>query len=133
MTTHADLLLGADAMASADPVGEDALYAHVADLGVGGVRRSLPLQDAPGLEPSWIARNLCPAWDLPVTHIPTVMGHLGSEPACGLASADEHGRRTGKMPTGTSGALTPPVPEPTFRPESHPRASVTPRTRSGKH
>ena len=92
MTTHSDLLLGAYAMAPTDPAAEETFYAGVAELGVGGLELPLPLEDAPSLEPSWIARNVQPAWDLLVTCIPTVMGRLGSEPAYGLASADQAGR-----------------------------------------
>jgi hypothetical protein len=92
MTTHSDLLLGAYAMAPTDPAAEETFYAGVAELGVGGIELPLPLDGAPSLEPSWIARNVWPAWDLLVTCIPTVMGRLGSSPAYGLASADQAGR-----------------------------------------
>ena len=92
MTTHSDLLLGAYAMAPSDPAAEETFYAGVAELGVGGLELPLPLEDAPSLEPSWIARNVRPEWDLLVTCIPTVVGRLGSSPAYGLASTDEAGR-----------------------------------------
>ena len=92
MTTHADLLLGAYAMAPADPGAEEIFYAGVADLGVRGLEMPLPLEGAPSLESSWIERNVRPAWDLLVTCIPAVMGRLGSGEAYGLASADEAGR-----------------------------------------
>jgi len=92
MTTPTDLLLGAYAMAPTDPAAEEAFYAGVADLAVGGLELPLPLQGAPGLEPAWLARNVRPAWNLLVTCIPTVMGRLGSTPAYGLASTDEAGR-----------------------------------------
>lgn len=88
MTTHSDLLLGAYAMAPTDPAAET-FYAGVAALGVGGLELPLPLEDAPSLEPSWIARNVRPEWDLLVTCIPTVIGRLGSWPAYGLASTNE--------------------------------------------
>jgi len=92
VTTHEDLLLGAYAMAPADPTAEEAFYEGVADLGVGGLEIPLPLPGAPGLEPSWIARNVLPVWDLMVRCIPTVMGRLGADRAYGLASADEAAR-----------------------------------------
>jgi sugar phosphate isomerase/epimerase len=90
MTNRQDLLLGAYAMAPADPVAEEAFYRGVAELGVGGLE--LPLPGAPELEPSWIARNVRPEWDLLMTCIPTVMGRLHAAPGYGLASADEAGR-----------------------------------------
>jgi len=92
MTTHAGLLLGAYAMAPGDPAAEETFYAGIAALGVAGLELPLPLEGAPSLEPTWIARNVRPAWDLLVTCIPTVMGRLGSVPGYGLASADEAGR-----------------------------------------
>ena len=92
MSTPADLLLGAYAMAPTGPADEETFYAGVAELGVGGLELPLPLEGAPSSEPSWIARNVRPAWDLLVTCIPTVMGRLGSSPAYGLASTDEAGR-----------------------------------------
>jgi len=92
MTTPAELLLGAYAMAPAGLKAEEAFYAGVADLGVGGLEFPLALEGAPSLEPSWLVRNVRPAWDLLVTCIPTVMGRLLREPAYGLASVDEAGR-----------------------------------------
>ena len=89
MTTHADLLLGAYAMAPDDPTAEEIFYTGVADLGVRGLELPLPLAGAPSLEPAWIDRNVRPAWDLLVTCIPTVMGRLGSGRAYGLASDDQ--------------------------------------------
>jgi sugar phosphate isomerase/epimerase len=92
MTTHADLLLGAYAMAPEDPGAEEVFYTGVADLGVRGLELPLPLEGAPSLEPAWIDRNVRPAWDLLVTCIPTVIGRLGSGQAYGLASDDQTGR-----------------------------------------
>ncbi|RYV49715.1 DUF4862 family protein [Pengzhenrongella frigida] len=89
MTAPCDLLLGAYAMAPAEPAAEEAFYAGVADLGVGGLELPLPLPGAPVLEPSWFTRNVRPEWDLLVTCIPTVMGRLGSAPGYGLAATDE--------------------------------------------
>jgi len=93
MTPQPGLLLGAYAMAPADPADEARFYAGVAGLGIGGLELPLPIEGAPSLEPSWIARNVQPGWDLMVTCIPTVMGRLGSAPVYGLASIDEAGRR----------------------------------------
>ena len=92
MTDYANLLLGAYTMAPTDPAGEEAFYAGVADLGVGGLEMPLPLEGARGLDPWWIARNVRPTWDLLVNCIPTVLGRLSSEPGYGLASTDEAGR-----------------------------------------
>jgi hypothetical protein len=39
-------------------------------------------------EPSWLARNVQPSWDLLMTCIPTVMGRLATDHSYGLASAD---------------------------------------------
>ena len=92
MTTPTDLLLGAYAMAPADPAAEAAFYAGVAELGVGGLELPLPLPDARTLDRAWFTRHVRPAWDLLVTCIPTVMGRLATIPRYGLASTDEEGR-----------------------------------------
>ncbi|MGV8966712.1 MAG: DUF4862 family protein [Cellulomonas sp.] len=92
MTTPTHLLLGAYAMAPADPLAEEAFYAGVAKLGIAGLELPLPLPGARHLEPAWFTRNVQPGWDLLVTCIPTVMGHLASNPGYGLASTDEAGR-----------------------------------------
>lgn len=92
MPTPTDLLLGAYAMAPTDPAAEEAFYAGVAELGVGGLELPLPLPGARTLDPSWFARNIQSGWDLLVTCIPTVMGRLASTPGYGLASTDEAGR-----------------------------------------
>lgn len=84
-----DLMLGAYAMAPVDQAAEEAFYAGLAELGLGGLEMPLSLA---GVEPSWVTRNVCPTWDLVVTCIPTVMGRLDSELGYGLASADEAGR-----------------------------------------
>ncbi|MCL3859505.1 DUF4862 family protein [Actinotalea sp. K2] len=86
-------LLGAYSMAPADPVAETELYDGVARLGVAGLEMPLPPEGAPSLEPGWLARNLRPEWDLLLTCIPTVMSRLGTDPAHGLASADDASRR----------------------------------------
>ena len=92
MTTPTDLLLGAYAMAPADPAAEEAFYAGVAELGVGGLELPLPLPGARTLDPAWFTRIVRPEWDLLVTCIPTVMGRLATTPGYGLASTDEEGR-----------------------------------------
>ncbi len=93
MTSHAGLLLGAYAMAPADPADQEWFYAGVELLGVAGLE--LPLLPESALSPdlAWIERHARPAWDLLVTCIPTVMGRLGSAPGYGLASNDEAGRQ----------------------------------------
>jgi len=92
MTRPDDVLLGAYAMAPADPAAEAAFYAGVASLGIGGLELPLPLEGAPSLEPDWFDRCVQPSWDLLVTCIPTVMGRLAGEPAYGLASVDDAAR-----------------------------------------
>jgi hypothetical protein len=95
MTDHDDVrlpLLGAYAMAPTDPADEAVFYDGVADLGIGGLELPLPLPGAPSLEPAWLARNVLPSWDLLVTCIPIVMGRLGTDPAYGLAAADDDAR-----------------------------------------
>ncbi len=92
MTTPTDLLLGAYAMAPADPAAEEAFYTGVAELGIGGLELPLPLPGARCLHLAWFTRNVRPEWDLLVTCIPTVMGRLASTPGYGLASSDEAGR-----------------------------------------
>ena len=85
-------LIGAYAMAPTDPADESAFYDGVAELAIGGLELPLPLPGAPSLEPTWIARNVLPSWDLLVTCIPTVMGRLGSDPTYGLAATDDDAR-----------------------------------------
>lgn len=92
MTSPADLLFGAYAMAPADPAAEEAFYAGVAEIGVRGLEMPVPLEGAPQLEPAWISRNVQPAWDLMLTCIPTVMGRLGTDGEYGLASTDDDAR-----------------------------------------
>jgi len=86
-------LLGAYAMAPADPAAAEAFHAGVAGLDISGLELPLGLPGSANLEPTWFARNIQPHWDLLVTCIPTVMGRLGTEAAYGLSSSDDDGRR----------------------------------------
>lgn len=87
-----DLMLGAYAMAPAEPAAEEAFYSGVADLDIGGLELPLPLEGTCALDPKWLARNVRPSWDLLLTSIPTVMGRLASDHGYGLASADDSAR-----------------------------------------
>jgi hypothetical protein len=87
-----DLLLGAYAMAPAEPAAEEAFYSGVANLDVGGLELPLPLKGVRALDPKWLARNVRPSWDLLVTCIPTVMERLATDHGYGLASADDAAR-----------------------------------------
>lgn len=87
-----DLLLGAYAMAPAEPAAEEAFYAGLADLDVGGLELPLPPEGVRALDPKWQARNVRPSWVLLVTCIPTVMGRLATDHAYGLGSADDAAR-----------------------------------------
>ncbi|WP_024286810.1 DUF4862 family protein [Cellulomonas sp. KRMCY2] len=86
-------LLGAYAMAPADPTAAEAFYAGVAGLDVGGLELPLGPAGSANLEPAWFTRNVQPDWDLLVTCIPAVMGRLGTDAAYGLSSSDADGRR----------------------------------------
>lgn len=86
-------LLGAYAMAPAEPAAAEAFYAGVAGLDISGLELPLGLPGSAGLEPTWFAHNVQPDWDLLVTCIPTVMGRLSTEAAYGLSSSDDDARR----------------------------------------
>ena len=91
LTPSSDLpLLGAYAMAPADGAARAQFWAAVADLPIGGLELPLPAPGAPA-EPALLAAR--DDLDLLVTCIPTVMGRLADDPAYGLASGDEDGRR----------------------------------------
>lgn len=84
-------LLGAYAMAPADPAERHAFYAALAELPVGGLELPVPEDGDDSEHPGWGA--LVPtSWDLLATCIPTVMGRLGRHPDYGLGSRDDDGR-----------------------------------------
>ena len=93
MTDFSRLLVAGYMLAPADPGGEDALFAGLAELGVGGLEFALPPDPgARGLDPAWIRRSVLPEWDLLVTLVPTMVPRLGTDPAYGLASTDPAAR-----------------------------------------
>ena len=83
-------LLGAYAMAPADPAEQREFYAALADLPIGGLELPLPDGDTHADLPG--RGEGVPPWDLLVTCIPTVMGRLGVLTTYGLASDDDEGR-----------------------------------------
>ena len=87
-------LLGAYAMAPADPAEQRYFYAALADLPLRGLEIPLPVDDASDLWPGQSTGTFPVRWDLMVTCIPTVMGRLGAQAAYGLASREEEARRT---------------------------------------
>ncbi|MGV8977190.1 MAG: DUF4862 family protein [Cellulomonas sp.] len=83
--------LGAYALVAGLPADDEAAaYAAIAELPIAGIE--LPVAAADASSP-WFTRNVHPDWDLVVTCIPTVMQRLGADPAYGLASTDDDGRR----------------------------------------
>jgi hypothetical protein len=81
-------LIGAYAMAPADARESAAFYEGIAELGPAGLELPLP----PSPLPDHGAWDVDPSWDLLMTCIPTVMGHLATTRGYGLASTDEFGR-----------------------------------------
>ncbi|MCC2307473.1 DUF4862 family protein [Cellulomonas chengniuliangii] len=94
MTPHplTGVLLGAYAMAPAEPEHARRFYAGVAELGVDGLELPLRADMPVDEQAAWEATHLDPSWDLLVTCIPTVMGRLKDLPGYGLSSTDEAAR-----------------------------------------
>ena len=84
-------LLGAYAMAPADPAEQRAFYTALAELPVGGLELPMPADGGGDENPGW-GGAVPTTWDLLATCIPTVMGRLGGQAGYGLASLDEDGR-----------------------------------------
>ncbi|MGW6132408.1 DUF4862 family protein [Cellulomonas sp. NPDC055163] len=93
MTTFENLFLSGYIAAPTDPVQEDAFFDSLADLGLGGLELAVAPEGTRTLDLTWIARHVQPTWDLVLSLVPTMMVRLGTEPAYGLASADETQRR----------------------------------------
>ncbi|WP_430867225.1 DUF4862 family protein [Demequina aurantiaca] len=85
-------LLGAYAMAPADPDQAADFYRALASEQIGGLE--IPVPDAPldSAAVELISSRLQPGWRVMLTAIPGVMGRLGAEPAYGLASTDGDSR-----------------------------------------
>jgi len=85
-------LLGAYAMAPTDPGEAAAFYRALAGQPIGGLEMPAPEADPDPAGVSVIARRLQPGWQVMLTTIPVVMGRLATDPAYGLASADDTSR-----------------------------------------
>jgi hypothetical protein len=75
------------------PAQEEEYFALLAELpGLGGLE--LPWTGAlHPHDPDWLLSRLHPAWDLVVTDVGFTVGRLATDPAFGLASLDQDGRR----------------------------------------
>jgi len=92
-TTRAQLpLLGAYAMAPTDAGEAAAFYRALAQAPIGGLEIPVPGADADSGPVAEIAQRLQPGWKVMLTAIPVVMGRLATDPAYGLASADDASR-----------------------------------------
>jgi len=95
--------LGAYALvAGLGPDETRATYRALAALPVAGLEVPLAVADA---DDAWWREHVADHWDLVVTAIPTVMGRLARDPAYGLASDDEDGRRAALADVATAAAL----------------------------
>lgn len=92
-TTQAHFpLLGAYAMAPTEPDQAAAFYRALAHVPLGGLEIPVPDSDSDPDAVSVIAGRLQPGWQVMLTAIPVVMGRLATDPAYGLASADDASR-----------------------------------------
>ncbi|WP_169925389.1 DUF4862 family protein [Sanguibacter antarcticus] len=82
-----------------DGRADAAFYDGLAELtttdghGIDALELPLDPEGSPRLELGWLTRHLHPSWDLMVTAVPRTMKRLSTQPAYGLASADEDARR----------------------------------------
>jgi len=85
-------LLGAYAMAPADPAEAEVFYNALAHVPLGGLEVPAPASALDREAVAVIAGRLQPGWKVMLTAIPVVMGRLATSPAYGLASTDEDSR-----------------------------------------